>query len=140
MHEGFRAFTPYVKPRQGDPCTKHSSRPRVEAYYACRGQGLPEAKDMHMHARKCPGAGGMHVYVHACRRPRAGLGLGRRTRPRSEAKTSMFCARMNVPGFRIRVNGRTGPSCIQHRLYGVTYACMNAHTHASTCMLHNPGI
>eukprot|EP00955_Chlamydomonas_euryale_P088880 364418-Chlamydomonas_euryale.AAC.21 len=61
---GVPSVYPNVKPRDG-PCIKHSSRPQVEAYRACRGRGWPEARDMH--ARKCPDAGGrgactcMHV-------------------------------------------------------------------------------
>eukprot|EP00955_Chlamydomonas_euryale_P062193 358308-Chlamydomonas_euryale.AAC.3 len=34
----------YVKPRRGDPCTKHASRPQVKANYNCRGRGPTEAK------------------------------------------------------------------------------------------------
>eukprot|EP00955_Chlamydomonas_euryale_P087944 364337-Chlamydomonas_euryale.AAC.18 len=34
---------PHVKPRWIGPCKKHSSRPPVLAYQACRGQGGPEA-------------------------------------------------------------------------------------------------
>eukprot|EP00955_Chlamydomonas_euryale_P102699 365439-Chlamydomonas_euryale.AAC.4 len=87
-----------LKPRQGGPCTKHVSRPQVQADCVCRGQGRPKGH-----------------YVHACPRLRAGLGRGRRGRPRLEAGTSMFCARIYLPMFRMRVNVRTGPSHTQCR-------------------------
>eukprot|EP00955_Chlamydomonas_euryale_P077527 362959-Chlamydomonas_euryale.AAC.4 len=107
-----------MEPWQSGPCTKHSLRPQVEAYHACRGRGRPEAGDKH--ACECPEAGGMHVsgrgpakaeagvigqdqrprqaclrpwgiYVHACPRPRASLGPGRRERPRPVALTNVLC-------------------------------------------------
>eukprot|EP00955_Chlamydomonas_euryale_P114506 366281-Chlamydomonas_euryale.AAC.5 len=37
------------------------------------------------------------MYVHAWLAPRAGRGRGKRDRPRLEAETSMFCARMTLP-------------------------------------------
>eukprot|EP00955_Chlamydomonas_euryale_P071701 361174-Chlamydomonas_euryale.AAC.8 len=67
-----KTLYPYVKPRQGCPCTEHSSRPQVEAYHACRGRGQPETEDMH--ARKClrPEAEGhLHAYMSKAKgRPR----------------------------------------------------------------------
>eukprot|EP00955_Chlamydomonas_euryale_P039872 351534-Chlamydomonas_euryale.AAC.4 len=48
-------------------------------------------------------------------RGRGPAGRGRHDRPRPEAETSMFCARMTQPRIHERVNARTGPSCIQHR-------------------------
>eukprot|EP00955_Chlamydomonas_euryale_P101720 365366-Chlamydomonas_euryale.AAC.14 len=35
---------PLCEQRRGGPCTKHASRPQIEAYYACRGQGRTEAE------------------------------------------------------------------------------------------------
>eukprot|EP00955_Chlamydomonas_euryale_P078603 363181-Chlamydomonas_euryale.AAC.2 len=55
------------------------------------------------------------MYVHACPRPRPGRGRGRRDRPRLEARTSMFRARMTLTRFCKRENARTGLSYIQHR-------------------------
>eukprot|EP00955_Chlamydomonas_euryale_P082877 363776-Chlamydomonas_euryale.AAC.2 len=48
----YASVYPYVKPRRDGPCTKHASRPQVEAYPPCRGRGRPETEDMHV--RKCP--------------------------------------------------------------------------------------
>eukprot|EP00955_Chlamydomonas_euryale_P051752 354941-Chlamydomonas_euryale.AAC.4 len=98
---------------QTHTCTKHSSRPQVEAY---------------------------HAHVHALR-PRAVRGRGRRVRPRPEAETSMFCARMTLPRFHMRVNAMTGPPCTQHRQDLRSNKCMHERTHMhQTCMLHYPGI
>eukprot|EP00955_Chlamydomonas_euryale_P058608 357125-Chlamydomonas_euryale.AAC.3 len=56
-------------------------RPRTRMYVNARGRG-PRG-----------------IYMHACPRPRAGQGRGRRDGPRSEAESSMFCARMTLPRF-----------------------------------------
>eukprot|EP00955_Chlamydomonas_euryale_P003952 40845-Chlamydomonas_euryale.AAC.8 len=58
MHEGSRVY-PYVKLRRSGLCTKHASRPQVEANHAGRDRGRPEAEDMH--ARKCPMPEASHV-------------------------------------------------------------------------------
>eukprot|EP00955_Chlamydomonas_euryale_P049537 354275-Chlamydomonas_euryale.AAC.5 len=50
------------------------------------------------------------MYVHACPRSQAGLGLGRHDRPRPAA-SHMVCARTSLPRFHARINVR-GPSCI----------------------------
>eukprot|EP00955_Chlamydomonas_euryale_P119014 366570-Chlamydomonas_euryale.AAC.3 len=62
-----------------------------------------------------PGRRPRGIYVHACPRPRACRARGRRDMPRAESETSMFCARMTLSRLHIRVNKRTGPSCIQQR-------------------------
>eukprot|EP00955_Chlamydomonas_euryale_P014350 154388-Chlamydomonas_euryale.AAC.1 len=54
---GAQSVYPYVKPRQGGPRSKHALRPQAR-----------------------PPASG--IYMHACPRPQAGLGLDRRDRPR----------------------------------------------------------
>eukprot|EP00955_Chlamydomonas_euryale_P003734 39216-Chlamydomonas_euryale.AAC.1 len=75
-----------LRETEAGPCRKHASRPQVEANHACRGRCRPVASG---------------IYVHACPRPRAGLGLGRRDWPRPEVETSMCCTRINLPRFRI---------------------------------------
>eukprot|EP00955_Chlamydomonas_euryale_P062307 358344-Chlamydomonas_euryale.AAC.5 len=55
------SVSPYGKPRRGGTCTKHALRRQVEADYACRGQGQPEAEDRHAH--KCPKAGGRGTFT-----------------------------------------------------------------------------
>eukprot|EP00955_Chlamydomonas_euryale_P116849 366442-Chlamydomonas_euryale.AAC.14 len=81
-----------------------------------------------------PEAGGRRpeasgIYVHACPRPRAVQGRGKRDRPRPEAETSMFCARVTQPRIQMRVNERTGTSCIQHRRDLRSNKCMHERTH-----------
>eukprot|EP00955_Chlamydomonas_euryale_P052391 355138-Chlamydomonas_euryale.AAC.2 len=66
---------------RGGPCTKHVSRPQVEAHHACRGRGRPKTKDVHAH--KCPRPEAEGRYVHACPRLRAGRGRGGCDRPNS---------------------------------------------------------
>eukprot|EP00955_Chlamydomonas_euryale_P073127 361622-Chlamydomonas_euryale.AAC.3 len=77
----------------------------------CRGRRLrpvmPAEAEAGLRPRICmyvnaPGRRPRGIYVHACRRQRAGRGRGRRDRPRPEAETSMFCARITQPRFYIR--------------------------------------
>eukprot|EP00955_Chlamydomonas_euryale_P047621 353747-Chlamydomonas_euryale.AAC.1 len=86
-------------------CRGRRSRPIMPAE-----AGLRPRTCMYVNAR---GQRPRGIYVHACPRPRSGRGRGRRYRPRPEAETSMFW--MTQPRFHMRVNARTGPSCIQHR-------------------------
>eukprot|EP00955_Chlamydomonas_euryale_P052027 355040-Chlamydomonas_euryale.AAC.17 len=100
--------------------------------------GMRPRTCMHVNAPRPPASG---IYVHACPGPRAGQGRGRRDRPRSEAEasmigrdrpeaeTSMFCSKMTQPRFRMRVNARAGPSCIQHRRDLWSNKCMHERTH-----------
>eukprot|EP00955_Chlamydomonas_euryale_P068125 360023-Chlamydomonas_euryale.AAC.5 len=76
------------------PCTKYVPRPQVAACHACRGRGRPDMHDANAQGRRPRG-----IYVHACPRPRAGRGRGRCDSPRSEAESSIFCARMTLPRF-----------------------------------------
>eukprot|EP00955_Chlamydomonas_euryale_P104575 365576-Chlamydomonas_euryale.AAC.9 len=104
----------------------------------CRGRSLrpvmPAEAEAGLRPRTCRhvnarGRRPRGIYVHACPRPRAGQGRGRRDRPRTEAETSMFCARVTQPRFHMRVNGRTGPSCIQHSRGLRSNKCMHERTH-----------
>eukprot|EP00955_Chlamydomonas_euryale_P076122 362553-Chlamydomonas_euryale.AAC.1 len=79
---------------------------------------------MHVNARSRRPRG---IYVHACPRPRADRGQGKRDRPRPAAETSMFYARMTQVTH--KGTARTGPSCIQHRRDLRSNKCMHERTY-----------
>eukprot|EP00955_Chlamydomonas_euryale_P108962 365895-Chlamydomonas_euryale.AAC.7 len=118
-------------------CRGRRSRPIMPAEAEA---GLRPRTCMYVNAR---GRRPKGIYVRACPRPRAGRGRGRRDRPRPEAETSMFCARMSQPRFHMRVNARTGPSCIQHgrdlRRNKYMHECTHMHQHACCIILAMKG-
>eukprot|EP00955_Chlamydomonas_euryale_P057124 356669-Chlamydomonas_euryale.AAC.4 len=68
--------------------------------------GLRPRTCIHVNAR---GRRPRGIYVLACPRPRVGRSRGRCDRPRAEAETSMFCARMAQPRFHMRNASKMHP-------------------------------
>eukprot|EP00955_Chlamydomonas_euryale_P002013 22538-Chlamydomonas_euryale.AAC.1 len=67
------------------------------------------------------------TYVRACLRPKVGQGRGRHDRPRPEAERTMFCARMTLPRFHMRVD--TSTACMQHRRDLRSKKCIHKRVH-----------
>eukprot|EP00955_Chlamydomonas_euryale_P054892 355982-Chlamydomonas_euryale.AAC.5 len=106
LREGVRMGMCVVRVPSVYPQVK--SRRGGDAQNVCRGRRsrpiMPAEAEVGLRPRTCTHVNGRGrrprgISMHACPRPRAGRGRGRRDSPRSEAESSMFCARMTLPRF-----------------------------------------
>eukprot|EP00955_Chlamydomonas_euryale_P093590 364793-Chlamydomonas_euryale.AAC.12 len=84
---GLSPLYPHVKPRRSGPCTQHARLGlRSWPFTPAEASAGPRPQTcMYVNAHSSD------IYVHACPWPRAGLGLGKRDRPRPAASTNVLC-------------------------------------------------